>query len=1085
MIKNKSHFISGRILRSGWLPLLVGALLCTFVMIFWKFLDIKEKSNLQIKVQSETQYLASSIESDLRNRLPSLQRFVREWEFHNGTQKDEFINKAHSYISDIPGFQALEWVDTKYFVRWIVPFEGNEKALNLNLAFEKNRLDAMKKAKDLKTTQVTSPIKLVQGGKGFLAFFPIYVNEDFRGYILAVFRIQEWLDFVFSIKNQLKPVSDYKISVFFDDMPVYQQEGWEDLQKFDFNTIAAANLIDHKLYVHVRPTENFIRHNETKLLIVTAMFGILLSIFISLVVRLYQTTYKEGLIIRFAKTNLEAEVKERKKIETELQQNLVRIDMAVKAARMGIWTWDLSTDILTWNKRMFELLDISSDIVPSYKTWRDSLHPQDREFTESLLKNAVEDKAVFDTEFRIINSKGLIKNIRAAARVIKDKNDKPLNVTGLNWDVTENRQSEESLKNSEEKVRLLLDSTGEAIYGIDMDGNCTFANPACAKILGFTDSGILLGKNMHNLIHHSFTDGTIMPVETCKIYKAFREGQGVHVDDEVLWRADGSSFPCEYWSSPQISHGIIHGAVVTFTDITERKESEELLATERMRLTYILEGTNAGTWEWNVQTGELVLNERWAEIIGYKLNELTSVSIDTWLNFAHPDDLVISNNELEKHFSGESEFYDAEIRMKHKNGNWIWVHDRGMLFERDNNGNPLKVAGTHTDITDRKEAEARILAAKEMAEAANKAKSTFLANMSHDLRTPMNAIIGISGVLVKKYDNTNARFKEGLELINESGERLLNLINDLLDLSRIEAQKMDISNSWFTLKKFIPLIDKTMSALLKDKDVIFTINSSNLEKFIFYDKDKLYRILFNLLGNAAKFTKNGSIVLNIKIDREKALFEVIDTGIGITENQLHYIFEPFYQADDSMTREYTGSGLGLALCKSMAELMNGIIEIESEPEKGTIARLLLPRIRGETFCIDQSEKVKEIVSETEYAYSGKKILVIDDEYLSRETVKHMLENNYILTFAERGIDSIEEFKNNPYDMVLLDIVMTGMNGYDVFDELHNININVPIIAITAQAMPEDKKKMLEYGFATVITKPFNQDDLIEIIERFK
>lgn len=951
--KRHSHDIEPGI-KTLWLPLISGVLLCALVIMLWLTLEMKEKSALRLKVKSETEYLASAIEADLRNRIPSIQRMTNEWKFHSNITKEEFTTYAKAYMADVPGFQALEYVDKNYFVRWIEPLKGNEKALLLNLAFEKNRYSAMKKSYDTKSPSATLPVNLVQGGKGFLAFFPIFINDEFRGYILAVFRIQEWLDYVFNIKSKHKTVSDYKISVVFGDIPVYQHEGWESLQKNEFNITVPAHLLDHTLYIHVRPTEDFIKRNRSELPLMTGVSGITLSLLVSLVIRLFQKASFEAWRTNIAKTDMENEINERRKIEQELQQSLASIDLAVKAADTGIWTWDISTDKLTWNERMYTLFDIPSGITPTYETWRNAVHPEDRQCAEHLLRKAVLGSAVFDTEFRIVLSDGNIRNIRAAATVINDSSGRALYVTGLNRDITQNRNAEEALKKSEEKVRLLLDSTGEAIYGIDLEGNCTFANPSCAKMLGYTGPEQFLGKNMHNLIHHSYADGSPMPVENCRIYRAFREGTALHVDDEVLWKADGTNFQAEYWSSPQISDGEIQGAVVTFTD-----------------------------------------------------------------------------------------------------------------------------------ITDRKEAEARIVSAKEMAEAANRAKSTFLANMSHDLRTPMNAIIGISGVLVKKYDNTSDRFREGLQLIHESGERLLTLINDLLDLSRIEAQKMDIADSWFLLRNFVSGIYATMSVLIGKKNVSFEFDTMDMDKYLFYDKEKVYRILLNLLGNAAKFTKEGSIILKIRIDNDKSLFEVSDTGIGIPEDKLQYIFEPFYQADDSTTREYSGSGLGLALCKSMAELMHGIIEIESEPGRGTSARLILPPFTGKYNKTDRAaaEEKTRIFSEKNLS-AVKSILVVDDEYTGRETLRHMLECNCKITFAENGAEAVELFRKNKYDIVLLDIMMPEMDGYTVIKKMRDIKKTIPVIAVTARAMPEDKKRILEAGFTLFITKPVDQTELIDTIERF-
>ncbi len=1082
--KDRMFNISGYITRTVWVPLFAGLFLSVLVFILWKTLDMKEQNNLQAKLKTETEYLASTIEADLQNRIPSIKRIVRQWESSEGPRKERFLSEVKAYMSDVPGFQAIEWVDKNYYVRWIEPFKGNEKALNLNLSFENNRFEAMKKAKSTRSPDVALPVNLVQGGKGLLMFFPIYYRDEFKGYVLAVFRIREWLDYIFRVENQRRSVSNYKISVSFDNIPVYRQDEWDSLSRYRFEATASANILDHRFYVNVRPTEVFIRSNDTKLPAATAFSGILLSILVSLAVRLFQQASLEARIVRLAKTTLEVEISEKKRVELELQQTLVRTNLAVDAGNMGVWTWNISTGVLDWNRNMYDLFGVPCDTIPTYDTWRDSVHPDDRLQSETLLGDAVKGKSRFDTEFRILHPDGSVRNIRAAAEVIKDESNKPAYVTGLNWDITEIRETLQALKKSEEKVRLLLDSTSEAIYGIDLDGNCTFANPSCAKILGYSSPDILLGKNMHNLIHHSWQDGTPMPSEVCRIYRAFRSGVGVHADDEYLWRADGTSFPAEYWSSPQITHGEVLGAVVTFNDITERKRSEELLATERRRLSYILEGTDVGTWEWDVRTGEINVNKRWAEMAGYTLDELSPISIKTWEMLVHPDDLVISNNQLKKHFSGELKFYDVEVRIRHKNGNWIWIHDRGKVYERDRNGEALKVAGTHTDITDRKETEERIIIAKEMAENANKAKSTFLANMSHDIRTPMNAIIGISGVLVRKYDNSNPRFKEGLQLIHESGERLLGLINDLLDLSRIEAQKMNVSYSWFLLKDLISSFSRLIPALIKDKDVSFRIESEIPDKYIFSDKDKLYRILFNLLGNAVKFTRSGSISLKIEIDSEKSVFEVSDTGIGMSEDQLRYIFEPFYQVDDSMTREFSGSGLGLALCKSMAELMHGLIEIESEPGAGTTARLILPGINIEDSfnknpfpeADGQSDKLKK------NRCSEKSILIVDDEMISRETLKYMLDNSYALSFAENGREAVELFRNNSFDLVLLDITMPGMDGYQVKEEIAGINGTVPVIAVTARAMHEDKKRIMDHGFFSMITKPIDEDSLNSVIE---
>ena len=556
---------------------MAGFALCSLVVGTWRTLELQEAADLRNKVEAESDYLGSRVESDLKNRIPALQRMVRSWELRQGTPKDEFIAEAQSYLSDVPGFQALEWVDKDSYVRWIIPMEGNEQALNLNLSFEKNRWAAMVRARGNGAPCMTLPVNLVQGGNGFLMFFPIYLRGDFAGYILAVFRVQEWLDYVFSIKNPKALSEDFKISVLFDDAPIYEQKGWGKLAKNETGKASMASILDHDLFIHVRPTGEFIKSNTSPLPILILVFGALLSLLVAFIVRLYQGSYLATWRAQASQKALEGENQERKKVEVELQRILLRIDLATKAAHMGLWTWDLTNDRLKWNDRMFELMDIPLDVEPSYTTWRTAVHPDDLPQAESLLKNAVGGKATFDTEFRVVHSDGTVRSVRAAARVERDADGKARFVTGLNWDISQAKASESALKASEEKVRLLLNSTAEAIYGIDLEGNCTFANLSCARMLGYPDTETLIGRNMHRLAHHSHPDGRPMPVTECKIYSAFLEGKPVHVVDEALWRPDGTSFPVEYWSYPQIASDRVLGAVVTFVDITERRRADDTI----------------------------------------------------------------------------------------------------------------------------------------------------------------------------------------------------------------------------------------------------------------------------------------------------------------------------------------------------------------------------------------------------------------------------------------------------------------------------------------------------------------------------
>jgi PAS domain S-box-containing protein len=279
----------------------------------------------------------------------------------------------------------------------------------------------------------------------------------------------------------------------------------------------------------------------------------------------------------------------------------------------------------------------------------------------------------------------------------------------LESDIIRRKQAMELLRKSEEQVRLMLNSAGEAIFGIDLNGNCTFANPCCAEVLGYKDPDDITGRHMHQFLNHSYFDGSPIPVEECRIYRALLTGEIIHADDEVFHKADGSSFIAEYRSYPQIIDGRITGLVVSFHDVTERWRFEKILIKDSERLSNILEGSNAGTWQLNVKTGAVTINEKLANMLGYRLSELVPATKEQKLKFTHPDDIKHCEELVENHFRKETDSYECEVRMKHKNGNWIWMLEKGQVTKRDENGEPLIFSGTSIDVTSRKQEEEKNL----------------------------------------------------------------------------------------------------------------------------------------------------------------------------------------------------------------------------------------------------------------------------------------------------------------------------------------------------------------------------------------
>jgi len=377
-----------------------------------------------------------------------------------------------------------------------------------------------------------------------------------------------------------------------------------------------------------------------------------------------------------------------------------------------------------------------------------------------------------------------------------------------------------------------------------------------------------------------------------------------------------------------------------------RERAKRELGIEQKRLQEIIWGTNVGTWEWNVQTGETAYNERWAEIIGYSLVEISPVSIDTWRTFTHPDDLVGSDILLQKNFSRELEYYQCETRMRHKNGKWVWVLDRGKVVEWTLDGKPLRMSGTRTDITKQKHAETALYESKKDAEKANNAKSEFLAAMSHDLRTPLNAIMGFSEMMRTQAFGPlgDPRYEIYANDIHDSGSLLVNLINDVLDLAKVEAGKYELEDASQNVSALIEISFRQLRKMAETSDKTLRAQTPQNTPFLQGDRRVLIQILNNLISNAIKFSQDGGgIDVMVTQDTDHCIhISVVDTGIGMSENDIARALMPFEQADGVHSRRHEGTGLGLYLCVNFMKLFGGTLEIESEIDKGTQVTLHFP-----------------------------------------------------------------------------------------------------------------------------------------------
>lgn len=367
----------------------------------------------------------------------------------------------------------------------------------------------------------------------------------------------------------------------------------------------------------------------------------------------------------------------------------------------------------------------------------------------------------------------------------------------------------------------------------------------------------------------------------------------------------------------------------TMAELSIAKNEAEL---KEQRLNEIIWSANVGTWQWNLKTDEITINERWAEMMGYLTIELMPTDFRMWKSHTHADDLKEMLEKIDKLISGNVDYFHNETRRRHKNGSWVWFLDRGKVSERDSDGKPIRVSGTSSDISKRKQAD--------------QLKSEFISTVSHELRTPLTSIKGSlgllkSGVLGKFHDRSMSM----LEVAYNNSERLVLLINDILDVEKMAIGKMDFDMKPIEVNHMINEAIESNKGYGEQHDISFQYSYTGDPIYIEGDKNRLIQVFSNLMSNAVKFSQQGEkVYLSTSLDDDLVHITIKDHGAGIPKEFHARLFEKFTQADSSTTRKVGGSGLGLNIAKTIVEEHNGTITFESEMGKGTIFTITLPKL---------------------------------------------------------------------------------------------------------------------------------------------
>jgi PAS domain S-box-containing protein len=521
-------------------------------------------------------------------------------------------------------------------------------------------------------------------------------------------------------------------------------------------------------------------------------------------------------------------------------------------------------------------------------------------------------------------------------------------------------------------------------------------------------------------------------------------------------------------------------------DVTKKIETERRLKSSEERFRLALEGGELATWDWDHTNDVLTVDNRWREMLGYAEGDAPE-NVYEVLEFVHPEDRPGVMAPLESHLAGRAERYSATFRMRTKKGGWRWIWSVGRVFERDIDGKPLRTLGTNLDITETKLLEESLRQARLEAEQANAAKGNFLANMSHEIRTPMNGILGMSDLLLDTVLDQDQR--DMTNTIRYSAESLLTVINDILDFSKIEAGKFELCSEEFELRDSLERLLSLLNVKLEAKRIEFLLEiSPNVPQRIYGDNDRLRQVLTNLLGNAVKFTpENGGIVLFVEVEEELAdqitlLFSVSDSGIGIESSDQAKIFEAFQQADVTSTRKYGGTGLGLSISRQLVDLMHGRLVVQSEPGKGTVftftAQFGKCQPKPLQVATPSEEELLDEIGELT-------ILLAEDNHVNQKLAKRLLEKaGHQVTVVENGQLALKALAEIRFDVVLMDVQMPIMDGLAATKAIRDGKLggpSLPVIALTAHALNEDRERFLAAGMDECVTKPFKSSELLGAI----